>query len=894
MAKNAPFGFEPVLSDRLTQFTRYVIKASDPHAYRVGSVVSSADDADEHGVSAVTLADGASAVRGAILAVSPASPGNAYAGLSRRVVVPAVKDRDYYVFVADDQDQVFRVADDGAVPGAISPSCVGRLVNFQANAEGAAEDLAATALSSATFGTGAACRVLGLDPKTKDNGFHAGAVWLIKFALHELASDAAPPGAGVGGASTFAELGGQPTDNPALATALTNLAQAAGAAQSTAESAASSASAAVEAAGDAVSAASTALSTAASAASTANYAASLASSAAGAASAAQSTAETAAAKADAAKTAADAATAGVADAQAAAATAQGAASSAQSSASDAAASASAASATASQASAKADEAKAAADAVAGTANDALSAAQGAVDTANSASSAAASAASAAATAQSTADGKYAKPAGGIPAADLSTSVQGSLGKADAAYAKPVGGIPATDLTTTAQATLGKADSAYQKPGGGVPSTDMTTAVQASLGKADSSYQKPAAGIPKTDLVTSVQTSLTSADSAYQKPAGGVPSSDMATGVQTSLGRADSAYQKPAGGVPKADLVTAVQTSLGKADSAYQLPAGGVPSTDMATAVQSSLGKADAAYAKPGTGIPASDLATAIQTSLGKADSAYQKPGGGIPEADLDTATRAKIDASSGSSTPVSLSADHVLTAADDNCIFYATTNVLVTVPSGLSPKPNVGFVCPPTGAITLRMSGAATHDGGLTGDVVKNRSTDPAGFSLVPATLPSDTGSQDYLVSAGLASFASLVGAATDNTSLVQSFPTFARVPYGMQSRVRFHLVSNITLDPNQCVDGGLYPPGAVFYNNSGANKTVTLPAGIPQNWWMELRHESGTSFATVMAKSAGVTWTTRQVGGSDALRLTAQGSMGLVRSYAADKYEFGGSDWVV
>ena len=43
------------------------------------------------------------------------------------------------------------------------------------------------------------------------------------------------------------------------------------------------------------------------------------------------------------------------------------------------------------------------------------------------------------------DGKYTKPSGGIPKADLASGVQASLGKADAAYQKPASGIPASDI-----------------------------------------------------------------------------------------------------------------------------------------------------------------------------------------------------------------------------------------------------------------------------------------------------------------------------------------------------------------------------------------------------------------------------------------------------------------
>lgn len=71
------------------------------------------------------------------------------------------------------------------------------------------------------------------------------------------------------------------------------------------------------------------------------------------------------------------------------------------------------------------------------------------------------------------------------------------------YSKPSGGIPASDLASAVQTSLGKADSAYQKPSGGIPSSDMASAVQTSLGKADSAYQKPSGGIPASDLASDV-------------------------------------------------------------------------------------------------------------------------------------------------------------------------------------------------------------------------------------------------------------------------------------------------------------------------------------------------------------------------------------------------------
>ena len=65
---------------------------------------------------------------------------------------------------------------------------------------------------------------------------------------------------------------------------------------------------------------------------------------------------------------------------------------------------------------------------------------------------------------------------GDPGETLVSSVNGKTGAVvlDAsdvgAYEKPETGIPATDLASAVQTSLGKADSAYQKPAGGIPAT----------------------------------------------------------------------------------------------------------------------------------------------------------------------------------------------------------------------------------------------------------------------------------------------------------------------------------------------------------------------------------------------------------------------------------------
>ena len=152
----------------------------------------------------------------------------------------------------------------------------------------------------------------------------------------------------------------------------------------------------------------------------------------------------------------------------------------------------------------------------------------------------------------------------VPRSSFATSAQGK--KADTAYQKPTGGIPKADLDSTVQSSLNKADSAYQKPTGGITESDLSSSVNQSLDKADSSYQKPASGIPKSDLASDVQTAIDNAESAYHKPEGGITESDLSSSVNASLDKADTAYQKSSEGIPKTDLNSSVQSSLESADA----------------------------------------------------------------------------------------------------------------------------------------------------------------------------------------------------------------------------------------------------------------------------------------------------------------------------------------
>lgn len=80
---------------------------------------------------------------------------------------------------------------------------------------------------------------------------------------------------------------------------------------------------------------------------------------------------------------------------------------------------------------------------------------------------------------------------------------------------------------------------YSKPSGGIPASDLASAVQTSLGKADTAYQKPSGGIPGTDLASGVIPTVPSA--ATNTPA---DLGTAAVGTSTKYAREDHVHNKP--------------------------------------------------------------------------------------------------------------------------------------------------------------------------------------------------------------------------------------------------------------------------------------------------------------------------------------------------------------
>lgn len=79
---------------------------------------------------------------------------------------------------------------------------------------------------------------------------------------------------------------------------------------------------------------------------------------------------------------------------------------------------------------------------------------------------------------------------------------------------------------------------------------------------------------------------------------------------------------------------------------------------------------------------------------------------------------------------IALVADRVLTAADDGKRFAAQSALTVTIPAGLVPQPEVVIQCPPTGNLSIAVSGGATINGATT-TLTRARSANFAGVAIV-------------------------------------------------------------------------------------------------------------------------------------------------------------------
>lgn len=112
---NTPFGLMPEehLGGSMATIAmhRYYIKSDDASAYYIGSPVKLTNTGDAKGVAGVTAAAGTDTFVGSIVGIEqPSTNTISMVGTTlalEQVSIPATKTRDYYVWVADDPDQIF-------------------------------------------------------------------------------------------------------------------------------------------------------------------------------------------------------------------------------------------------------------------------------------------------------------------------------------------------------------------------------------------------------------------------------------------------------------------------------------------------------------------------------------------------------------------------------------------------------------------------------------------------------------------------------------------------------------------------------------------------------------------------------------------------------------------
>jgi hypothetical protein len=195
---NRPFGVTPlVLGQAQThRVTRYRVPSTDGSAYYIGDTLAQVAGADLNGVPNVQKNSGVASIRGFLVGIENPSintPSIRGVTLDQTVVsIPASKQRDYYVLVADQPD-IFCMAQDDGVTGA---NLVAASANLNASLTVAVPaqpyQLSASVLTSASFAVGAGLnfKLVGLAPMPAvagggSNTFGPFAIWVCRPNLHD-------------------------------------------------------------------------------------------------------------------------------------------------------------------------------------------------------------------------------------------------------------------------------------------------------------------------------------------------------------------------------------------------------------------------------------------------------------------------------------------------------------------------------------------------------------------------------------------------------------------------------------------------------------------------------------------------------------------------------------
>lgn len=201
MALNRPFGLAPFRSNLAAPFTgqvtRYCIPSSDGSAYYIGDGVAQVAGADALGCPNVQKMASTTPYRGVIVGVE--NPTIGAVSLQGTVIddtitsVPATKTRAYYVYVADDPNQLFMIQDDGITGANLVAASANLNSSLTIAAPTLGYQLSGTVLLSSSFNVAAArnTKLMGLVPFPvlpggSANAFGAYAVWVAKPNQHDL------------------------------------------------------------------------------------------------------------------------------------------------------------------------------------------------------------------------------------------------------------------------------------------------------------------------------------------------------------------------------------------------------------------------------------------------------------------------------------------------------------------------------------------------------------------------------------------------------------------------------------------------------------------------------------------------------------------------------------
>jgi len=191
MAITSPFGLIPdeILSGASDLHVHtYFIPAADTNLYRLYDPVKLTNTASTEGVASCILAGSNDALLGSIIGMSLTSPysNTALQATALPLQLPwplpaTTKQQGYYVLVADDPGQIFRIADDGNASWAAGN--VNNTCSLTIGATVQATSTTSLLYSSASTTNTLNIKIMGLAP-IQNNQFGGGGVWRCKINNH--------------------------------------------------------------------------------------------------------------------------------------------------------------------------------------------------------------------------------------------------------------------------------------------------------------------------------------------------------------------------------------------------------------------------------------------------------------------------------------------------------------------------------------------------------------------------------------------------------------------------------------------------------------------------------------------------------------------------------------